>query len=42
MARGHDPREVSEYPAFDILVFDMMLPMIHTKESAFYDPIGGE
>ena len=41
MARGHDPREVPEYPARDLLLFDILLPMLRTKDSAFYDPTNG-
>ena len=39
MARGHDPREVAEYPARDLLLFDMLLPMIQAKDSAYYNPL---
>ena len=39
MARGHDPREVAEYPAHDILMFDVLLPVLRAKNSAFYNPL---
>ncbi|WP_273835118.1 hypothetical protein [Halococcus sp. PRR34] len=42
MAYGHDPREVAEYPARTLLLFDMHLPTLQAKRSAFYDPTSGD
>ena len=36
MAAGHDPREIDEYSVFDMMMFDMALPVIRAKASPLY------
>lgn len=36
MAAGHDPREIDDYPVFDMMLYDIALPVIRAKASPLY------